>query len=157
MSLHPDTMLALGSLPRPSILAEPGLVIRQGHFVAFVCSNPSGYDIFCLEKKGHKVMDKENIGSSITEARFHLGPVNESTAGIYCCVYKKEPNWSLHSETLELKVTSEDVTKSPNPGSPETPVFTLQSYTVWNGTHMALAGVILFVLGVIIGEYWHKE
>lgn len=105
-------------------------MICQGHFVAFVCSNPSGYDIFYLEKKGHKVMDKENIGPSITEAIFHLVPGNESTAGIYCCIYKEEPNWSLHSETLELKVTSEDVTKSPNPGSAETPGLFLRLWTL---------------------------
>lgn len=120
-------------------------MIRQGHFVAFVCSNPSGYDIFRLEKKGHKVMDKENIGPSITEARFHLGPVNESTAGIYCCIYKKEPNWSLYSETLELKVTSEDVTKSPNPGSAETPGLFLGLWTLTLATIPFLISYVFFL------------
>ncbi|OBS63922.1 hypothetical protein A6R68_07538, partial [Neotoma lepida] len=37
-------------------------------------------------------------------------------------------NWSPRSETLELKVTREDVTQALDPGSAVTPGSTLQSY-----------------------------
>lgn len=51
----------------------------------------------------------------MAQARFHIGPVYERTAGHYTCVYEKGFRWSPCSKTLELKVTSEDVI--PTPGS----------------------------------------
>lgn len=106
----------LGYLPTPSISAEPGLSIPLGHNVTFVCSNSSGYDLFRLERNNMQVKDEKNTLHSMTEARFHLGPVDESFAGRYSCVYVKESIWSLRSETLELMVTREDVTQAPDPG-----------------------------------------
>ncbi|XP_076425089.1 leukocyte-associated immunoglobulin-like receptor 1 isoform X2 [Peromyscus maniculatus bairdii] len=117
MPVNPVKLLALGSLSKPSISAEPGLEISQGGCVTFVCSNPGGYDIFFLEKGSQRVMEKKNTQPPMTEARFLLGPVNESTAGDYRCIYYKKSTWSPRSETLELKVTREDVTQAPDPGS----------------------------------------
>ncbi|XP_051063085.1 leukocyte-associated immunoglobulin-like receptor 1 [Phodopus roborovskii] len=105
-----------GSVPRPSISAEPGRIISQGRFVTIVCSNPSGYDLFRLEKKDQTVVENVNTSHSVTEARFRLGPVNENTAGPYTCIYWKGSIWSPRSETLELIVTREVVTQAPEPG-----------------------------------------
>ncbi|XP_055451671.1 leukocyte-associated immunoglobulin-like receptor 1 isoform X3 [Psammomys obesus] len=127
MSLHPATMLALvlclgrktntqdGSLPSPTIDAEPGLKIPRGSSITFICSNPDGYDVFRLEKNGHSLMDKKNIQPPTREARFCFSPVNESIAGHFNCLYTKGSSWSLRSKTVEVKVISEDVTLSPAP------------------------------------------
>ena len=108
----------LESLPSPSILADPGLEIPQGHSVKFVCTSPVEYDTFRLAKRSTKIMDKKNDLPTKKQAIFHLGPVNEDTAGFYHCLYQKGSMWSQRSETLELKVTSEDVTctSEPDPG-----------------------------------------
>lgn len=108
----------LESLPSPSILADPGFEIPQGHSVKFVCTSPSEYDTFRLEKRGVEIMTKKNDLPSKKQAIFQFGPVNEDSAGSYQCLYQKGSMWSLRSETLELKVTSEDVphTSDPVPG-----------------------------------------
>lgn len=93
----------------------------------------------------------------MTEARFLLGPVNESTAGDYYCLYYKESIWSPRSENLVLKVTREDVTQAPDPGSTVNSVSTSQSYKVWIGVRMAVAGVVFLVLVAILGEAWHNQ
>ncbi|XP_037058072.1 leukocyte-associated immunoglobulin-like receptor 1 isoform X2 [Peromyscus leucopus] len=157
MPVNPVKLLALGSLSKPSISAEPSLVIHKGHFVTIVCSTPSGYDTFRLEKGSHCVMEKKNTQPLMTEARFLLGPVNESTAGDYHCLYYKKSIWSPRSENLELKVTREDVTQAPDPGSTVNSVSTPQSYKVWIGVRMALAGVVFLVLVAILGEAWHNK
>ncbi|XP_075798290.1 leukocyte immunoglobulin-like receptor subfamily A member 5 isoform X5 [Microtus pennsylvanicus] len=90
-------------------------------------------------------------------AIFQLGPVNEDTAGSYQCLYSKGSMWSQRSETLELKVTSEDVTHTSDPVSGVTSGSTLQSCKVWNGIRIALAGVVFLVLGAIIGEAWYNQ
>ncbi|XP_038197011.1 leukocyte-associated immunoglobulin-like receptor 1 [Arvicola amphibius] len=168
MSLHSATVVALvlclgwtinaqqESLPSPSILADPGLEIPQGHFVKIVCTSPSEYDRFRLEKQGKEIMNKNDLPSQ-KPAIFQLGPVNEDTAASYQCLYQKGPMWSQRSEILELKVTSEDVTHTSDPVPGVTSVTTLQSYKVWNGVRMALAGVIFLVLGAIIGEVWYNQ
>ncbi|OBS72099.1 hypothetical protein A6R68_13324, partial [Neotoma lepida] len=131
------------SLSSPSISAEPGLVILQGHFVTFVCSNPSGYDVFRLEKRGHKINEMKNTRPPTREAKFHLGPVNEGTAGHYQCIYQKGLNWSPRSETLELKITREDVNQAPDPGP------TVASDTSWlktNGIYVLIGVSVVFLL-----------
>ncbi|XP_026634089.1 leukocyte-associated immunoglobulin-like receptor 1 [Microtus ochrogaster] len=169
MSLHSATVLALvlclgwtintqhESLPSPSILADPGLEISQGHSVKFVCTSPVEYNTFRLEKRSIKIVDMKNDLPSKKQAIFQLGPVNEDTAGSYHCLYKKGSMWSQRSETLELKVTSEDVTHTSDPVPGVTSAPTLQSYKVWNGIRMALAGVVFLVLGAIIGEAWYNQ
>lgn len=106
----------LGFLEIPSISVEPGLTVPQGHFVTFVCSSSSGYDIFRLEKENQEVTDKKSTPHSLTEARFRLGPVDDSFAGSYACAYEKESTWSPPSETLELMVTRDYITQAPDPG-----------------------------------------
>uniref|UniRef100_A0A8C2LYY9 Leukocyte-associated immunoglobulin-like receptor 1 n=1 Tax=Cricetulus griseus TaxID=10029 RepID=A0A8C2LYY9_CRIGR len=136
-----------GYLPTPSISAEPGLSIPLGHNVTFVCSNSSGYDLFRLERNNMQVKDEKNTLHSMTEARFHLGPVDESFAGRYSCVYVKESIWSLRSETLELMVTREDVTQAPDPGPAVT------SDTSWlktNGIYILIGVSVVFLLCLLL-------
>ncbi|KAK7800203.1 hypothetical protein U0070_017966 [Myodes glareolus] len=147
MSLHSETVVALESLPRPSILADPGLVIPQGNSVKFICTSPSEYDEFRLEKHSKNIMDKKNDFPPKKQAIFQLGPVNEDTAGSYQCLYQKGSNWSTRSETLKLKVTSEDVphTSDPVPG--------VTSDTSWlktNNIYILIGVAVVFLLCLLL-------
>lgn len=159
MSLHSATavtlVLCLGwtnntqqeSLPSPSILADPGFEIPQGHSVKFVCTSPSEYDTFRLEKRGVEIMTKKNDLPSKKQAIFQFGPVNEDSAGSYQCLYQKGSMWSLRSETLELKVTSEDVphTSDPVPG--------VTSDTSWlkaNNIYILIGVAVVFFLCLLL-------
>ncbi|XP_052569263.1 leukocyte-associated immunoglobulin-like receptor 1 [Peromyscus californicus insignis] len=155
MSLRPAIVLALvlclgqtintqeGSLSKPSISAEPGLVMPQGGFVTFVCSNSSMYDTFRLEKGSHGIMEKKNTYPLMTEARFLLGPLNKSTAGHYQCIYKNGTKWSPRSDTLELTVTIGDVTQAPDPGPTVT---SGKSWLKTNGIYILTGVCVVFLL-----------
>ncbi|XP_041510072.1 leukocyte-associated immunoglobulin-like receptor 1 [Microtus oregoni] len=159
MSLHSAMVVALvlclgwtintqqESLLSPSISADPGLEISQGHSAKFVCTSPVEYDTFRLEKGSTKIKDKKNDLPSQKQAIFHLGPVNEDTAGSYQCLYEKESKWSQRSKTLELKVTSEDVTHTSDP------VPGVVSDTSWLKTNIiyVLIGVaVVFLLCLLL-------
>ncbi|KAL1764765.1 leukocyte-associated immunoglobulin-like receptor 1 isoform X1 [Sigmodon hispidus] len=129
MSLHSAAVLVLvlclgqtvntqqGSLLPPSIRAEPGLFVLQGHSATIVCSSTIEYDTFRLEKENKCIENKENTKPSVKEARFHLGPANKGTAGRYRCIYKIGHEWSERSEPLELQVISQNITEAPpDPG-----------------------------------------
>lgn len=130
-----------GFLEVPSISVEPGLTVPQGHFVIFVCSSSSGYDIFRLEKKNRKVMDEKSTPHSLTEAQFRLGPVDDSFAGSYACVYEKESTWSPRSEALELMVTREYVTQAPDPDT---------SWLKTNGVYILTGVSVIFLLCLLL-------
>ncbi|OBS72096.1 hypothetical protein A6R68_13321 [Neotoma lepida] len=147
----------LGHLARPYIFAEPGNVLPRGIPVVIMCKSPAGFDRFRLEKEDLRIIDAINSSSSKTEARFYLGRVNKDTVGRYRCLYEIKNIWSPRSETLVLEVIREDITQASTPISEVTQVFTTQSYKVWNGVTMALAGVVLLVLGAIIGEAWYSH
>ncbi|XP_036031260.1 leukocyte-associated immunoglobulin-like receptor 2 isoform X2 [Onychomys torridus] len=144
-------------LPRPYIFAEPGNVLPRGIPVVIMCKSPVVFDRFRLEKENFRIIDVMNSSSSKTEARFYLGRVSKDTAGLYRCLYEVKNTWSPRSETLVLEGIHEDITQASATITQVTPGFTLQSYKVWNGVRMALAGVVLLVLGAIIGEAWYKQ
>ncbi|KAM8791817.1 leukocyte-associated immunoglobulin-like receptor 1 [Rhynchonycteris naso] len=123
LTVDPETLLCFLSGVPPSIRAEPGSVISRGWPVTIVCQGPAGADKFRLEKKENvfDYKDQGNVsqlGSQETEARFLIPTVTEDTAGPYRCLYhlyiKDRGNWSSRSETLELKVTDEDVSTLPS-------------------------------------------
>ncbi|XP_077649417.1 leukocyte-associated immunoglobulin-like receptor 1 [Urocitellus parryii] len=63
--------LGVGTLPRPSISAEPGSEIPRGRPVTIVCQAPAGFEYFRLEKEGSsQIWDEKNSSPSEREARF---------------------------------------------------------------------------------------
>ncbi|XP_040590087.1 leukocyte-associated immunoglobulin-like receptor 2 isoform X2 [Mesocricetus auratus] len=157
MSLCLATVLAVGFLEIPSISVEPGLTVPQGHFVTFVCSSSSGYDIFRLEKENQEVTDKKSTPHSLTEARFRLGPVDDSFAGSYACVYEKESTWSPPSETLELMVTRDYITQAPDPGPAVTSGSYPQDHRGENLIRITVASLVLVTLGVLLFQAYHSQ
>ncbi|XP_037015844.2 leukocyte-associated immunoglobulin-like receptor 2 [Artibeus jamaicensis] len=198
MSPNPTTFLGLalclsraihmqeGDLPKPSIRAEPDVVIRRGQPVTIVCQGPAGADVIRLESRRSTFRDQKILsqhGSPWTEARFLIPTVSEDTVGRYCCYYWKGSSWSERSEPLELKMTDEDASNPPSGKSQEIafPVSTVtppptevplvpteggshtapasQNYTVGNCVRMGLAGVVLLILVGILAEAahsWHR-
>uniref|UniRef100_G3SNG9 Ig-like domain-containing protein n=1 Tax=Loxodonta africana TaxID=9785 RepID=G3SNG9_LOXAF len=128
MSLTPTTFLGLvlclgpeiqahnGSLPRPSISAEPGSMIRWGMPVTFVCQSPHGAEAFRLEKsKSNSYQDVKLSSGTEKEARFLINSVTTDTAGRYNCLYFTGNTYSERSEFLELVVTGEEASRAPTP------------------------------------------
>ncbi|XP_042125071.2 leukocyte-associated immunoglobulin-like receptor 2 [Peromyscus maniculatus bairdii] len=155
--LGQPTRMQDGHLPRPYIFTEPGNVLPRGIPVVIMCKSPVGFDRFRLEKENLRIIDVINSSSSKTEARFYLGRVSKDTVGHYRCLYEVKNTWSPRSETLVLEVIHEDTTPASATITEVTPGSPLQSYKVWNGVRMALAGVILLVLGAIIGEACYSQ
>ncbi|EPY79487.1 leukocyte-associated immunoglobulin-like receptor 1 [Camelus ferus] len=126
MCLHPTGLLGLGTLPRPSISAEPDSVIPRGRPVTIVCRGPAGFKTFRLENEEDTNDFKDTrasspLGPHQTEARFLIPAVSEGTATHYRCRYIKEHVWSEPSESLELVVTGDTQTRSQdgsNSGAP---------------------------------------
>ncbi|XP_012498763.1 PREDICTED: leukocyte-associated immunoglobulin-like receptor 1 [Propithecus coquereli] len=179
MSSHPTALLGLvlclgcaihtqeGTLPTPSISAEPDSVIPPGQAVTVVCRGPAGAEMFRLESE-NKTPKFEDVnivsqpGASETEARFHIEAFSEVTAGRHRCIYRKGPDsWSKRSEWLELVVTCENVTspcpslssalrRNPFPSSLDTPALgglrTEQLYVLIGVSAVFLLCLLLLVL-----------
>ncbi|MXQ99008.1 hypothetical protein E5288_WYG021878 [Bos mutus] len=108
--------LDAGTLPRPSISAEPGSVVPWGRPVSIVCRGPAGVMSFRLEKgnrKDYKDVGVTSRGEQETEARFHITALREDAVGRYHCLYQKESTWSALSEALSLEGTEEAVSALP--------------------------------------------
>ncbi|XP_040109714.1 leukocyte-associated immunoglobulin-like receptor 1 [Oryx dammah] len=105
-----------GTLPRPSISAEPGSVVPWGRPVSIVCRGPAGVMSFRLEKGNRKHYEDVRItsrGEQETEARFHITALREDAVGPYRCIYQTESTWSALSEALSLEGTTEAVSALP--------------------------------------------
>ena len=106
----------LGTLPRPSISAEPGSVVPWGRPVSIVCRGPAGVTSFRLEKGNRKAYEDVGVtsrGEQETEARFHITTLSEDAVGPYRCIYQIESSWSALSEALSLEGTAEAVSALP--------------------------------------------
>ncbi|XP_074076009.1 platelet glycoprotein VI-like isoform X2 [Macrotis lagotis] len=92
-----------GTLPKPSLRAEPGSVIPQGKQVKIWCEGVPGANLYLLRKgRVHLNMDKSADGR---EAQLLISSMRANTAGHYRCLYQRQTLWSEVSEPLELIVT----------------------------------------------------
>lgn len=118
-----------GTLPRPSISAEPGSVVPWGRPVSIVCRGPAGVRSFRLEKDNrHNYTDVAvtSRGEQETEARLHITALHKDAVGRYHCIYRIDSRWSELSEALSLEGTEEAVSALPTgvPGTPLRPLST---------------------------------
>ncbi|KAB0350812.1 hypothetical protein FD754_015669 [Muntiacus muntjak] len=98
-----EVMGRFGTLPRPSISAEPGSVVPWGRPVSIVCRGPAGVRSFLLEKDdrhNYKVLGVTSRGEQETEAKFRITALREDAVGRYRCIYETESGWSQRSEAL---------------------------------------------------------
>ncbi|XDB60492.1 hypothetical protein AB1E18_013859 [Capra hircus] len=186
MAPGPSTLLSLalclaqtartqqGTLPRPSISAEPGSVVPWGRPVSIVCRGPAGVTSFRLEKGNRKAYEDVGVtsrGEQETEARFHITTLSEDAVGPYRCIYQIESSWSALSEALSLEGTAEAVSALPAgpPGGVSSPttqccssaapsgLSTEQVYILIGVSVAFLLCLSLLVLLLLHRQLWRKR
>lgn len=108
-----------GTLPTPSIWADPFPWIPKGNSVTIWCRGSPEASSFRLYKEGKsEVQDMEESPPHSGQARVSIPYMSKDHTGPYLCNYRKSGVWSLQSDPLPLVVTGEfDAPRlSMNPG-----------------------------------------
>ncbi|KAM7340438.1 hypothetical protein ACRRTK_001053 [Alexandromys fortis] len=102
----PLELLVSGTLPKPTIKAEPGSMITSGSPMDIWCQGTMDAEIYVLHKDGsQKPWGTQNPEKPENKAKFSIPSVTHLDAGQYCCYYYSSAGWSERSDTLELVVT----------------------------------------------------
>ncbi|XP_044615725.1 leukocyte immunoglobulin-like receptor subfamily A member 5 isoform X2 [Equus asinus] len=164
---------------KPSLSSMTGIMALSGENVKLRCFSTLKFDAFILMKKDgvHIIQNQiSTLEGGGHQAVFLLNQVSSTQTGTYRCygVFSRHPYvWSHPSDRLQLWVTEASDDPGPtNPGpSPEFPdeITTLptmtggmKEHTAWhlsaeNQVRLSMAGLILFVLVVLLAEAWYSQ
>ncbi|XP_036599518.1 leukocyte immunoglobulin-like receptor subfamily A member 5 [Trichosurus vulpecula] len=138
-------LVVTGLYDPPSLLALPSSVVSPGDDVTLHCQSEEWYNMYVLYKDGEEITrGMAQIHGMGSQATFHVSARTSTHKGTYQC-YSFQSHipheWSSPSNALVLRVTD------PAP----------QDYTVGNLIRLSLAGLVLFLLGVLLAEAWHSQ
>uniref|UniRef100_A0A452R0M9 Immunoglobulin domain-containing protein n=1 Tax=Ursus americanus TaxID=9643 RepID=A0A452R0M9_URSAM len=94
-----------GTLPKPSIWADPGHIVTQGRPVTIWCQASLRADGYYLYKEKVSEPFWETSPDSSNKAGFPFASMSSHTAGRYQCAYHSRNSWSQRSDFLPLVVT----------------------------------------------------
>ncbi|XP_047691617.1 leukocyte immunoglobulin-like receptor subfamily B member 3 isoform X3 [Prionailurus viverrinus] len=99
-------LLLLGTLPKPTIWAEPGLVVPWGAPVTICCQGTQESQVFLLDEEGRLgLRDVHFPKKPGNTAKFSITHMTDRHAGRYHCSYRSPAGLSERSDPLELVVT----------------------------------------------------